>query len=279
MSSRGADPKRIQWATGEASEEAAVLAGVPESRRLRQILRDLETIVLEEGFLDLSVSDIAAKLRCSNVTLYRLAEGRAELFELLVELWLARARDHARACADAAETWPDRVIAFLAAGVTTARRWSAAFMRDLQAFPGGRKAVLAHQERRAADLERILEAGVRAGAFNDVNPQLAADILLLSMRSFLEPEFLAKVHLDFADAMDEVYKLIEYGIMGTADAAARRGERKRNRSAILLAAGREPSTLPSRSTLPIRGSAETPAGSAPRSDPSAPRRKRRTVAR
>jgi AcrR family transcriptional regulator len=240
------DPDQISWASAEGSEEAEVLAQVPESRRLRQILRDLETIVLEEGFLHLGMSDIASKLRCSNVTLYRLAPGRTELFERLVELWLARARDRGRASSEAAETWPDRVITFLGAGVAAARRTSFAFMRDLQAFPGGRKALLTHQQKRAADLERLLEAGVRAGAFNDVNPQLAADILLLSMRRFIEPEFLTKVHLDFADAMDEVYKLIEYGIMGTAAAGGTRADRKRRRTAILLDGAREAATAPLR---------------------------------
>jgi hypothetical protein len=135
----------------------------------------------------------------------------------------------------------------------------------------GRDQRVRRRAARAADLERILEAGVRAGAFNDVNPQLAADILLLSMRRFLEPEFLAKVHLDFADAMDEVYKLIEYGIMGRAGTAGRRGERKRNRSAILLAAGSAAVAAPAVST--VRSAAETPGGPAPRSRPSASRRK------
>lgn len=242
---RSPDPERLPWTKGAAAEEAAVLAAVSESRRLRQILRDLETIFLEEGFLHLSVSDIASRLRCSNMTLYRLAEGRIELFELIVELWLARARDRGRAYFEAAETWPDRLIVFLAAGVAEARRTSFAFMRDLQAFPGGRKALLTHQQKRAADLEWIIEAGVRAGAFHDLNPQLAADILLLSMRRFIEPEFLAKVHLDIADAMDEVYRLIEHGLIRSAERDAKRG-RKRLGSAMLLDGSREAAVSSSR---------------------------------
>lgn len=243
---RSSATERFPWASGGVSEEAAVLKRVAESRRLRQILRDLETIFLEEGFLHLSVSDIASRLRCSNMTLYRLAEGRTELFELIVELWLARGRDRGRAYFEAAETWPDRLIVFLAAGVAEARRTSYAFMRDLQAFPGGRKSLLTHQEKRAADLEWIIAAGVRAGAFNDFNPQLAADILLVSMRRFIEPEFLAKVHLDFADAMDEVYGLIEHGIIRTGDAGAKRSGRRRVASAMLLDAARDPALPASR---------------------------------
>jgi AcrR family transcriptional regulator len=227
---RKATEDTIKWVTGDGSEEETVLARVPGSRRLRQILQDLELIVHEEGFLHLGMSDIAAKLRCSNVTLYRLAEGRSELFALLVELLLARARDSGRAAFDAATNWPDRLTGYLGAGAEVVRKTSFAFIRDLQAFPGGRRALFEHQERRVADLEQIVAAGVKAGAFNDVNPEVAADILFHSMRRFIEPEFLAKVRLNLSEAMDEVYKLIEYGIIRTAAAEKSNAARRRRQA-------------------------------------------------
>jgi len=223
---------RLSWATGEGSEEAAVLARVPDSRRLRQILRDLEAIVHAEGFLHLGMNDIAQRLQCSNVTLYRLAGSRAELFELLVDLSLSRARDRGRRQFDAANNWPDRLSGYLSAGAEEARTMAFAFMRDLQAFASGRRLLLDHQQRRIADLEQIVEAGVSAGAFNKVNPQIAADILFLSMRRFIEPEFLAKVRLNIGEAMEEVYSLIANGIIRTAGDAEGRAPSDPGRSEI-----------------------------------------------
>jgi len=220
----------IAWATGDGSEEAALLESVPDSRRLRQILKDLEAIVHQEGFLHLTMNDIAARLRCSHVTLYRLAEGRSELFERLVELYLARARDSGRRRFSDASTWPDRLIGYLSAGAEAARDTSFTFLRDLQNFPGGRRALLVHQERRVADLETIVTQGVKAGAFNKVNSAVAADILFVSMRRFIEPEFLAKVGLTMGEAMDEVYKLIEFGIIRTAASDETRAARNRRRA-------------------------------------------------
>lgn len=87
-----------------------------------------------------------------------------------------------------------------------------------------------HQERRVADLETIVTQGVKAGAFNNVNSAVAADILFVSMRRFIEPEFLAKVGLTMGEAMDEVYKLIEFGIIRTAATDETRAARNRRRA-------------------------------------------------
>jgi hypothetical protein len=50
------------------------------------------------------------------------------------------------------------------------------------------------------------------------------------MRRFIEPEFLAKVRLNLSEAMDEVYKLIEYGIIRTAAAEKSNAARRRRQA-------------------------------------------------
>src|ERR1700677_3482135 len=54
-------------------------SGVNLTDRGREILDELGDIFLEEGFTHLTISDLAARLRCSRRTLYELAPNRTEL--------------------------------------------------------------------------------------------------------------------------------------------------------------------------------------------------------
>ena len=218
----------------QRDEERALLAALPTSPRLRRVLADLEDIMMREGFLHLSTDDIATRLRCSKATLYRLAPSREDLFELVINIWLARARDTGWREFDAAQDWPGRLIGFLSAAVIATRKTSFAFMRDLRAFPGGHRSLMSHQDRRDADLKDIIEAGVEAGAFVDVHSALAADLLLTTMRRIIDPEFLVSVGMPITEAFDEAYKILEYGIIrrpGAAQRQARGSVRKPSKEA------------------------------------------------
>jgi AcrR family transcriptional regulator len=50
-----------------------------DSERRVQLLKDLEELVLAEGFLALSVDDLAHRLHCSKATLYSVAGNREQL--------------------------------------------------------------------------------------------------------------------------------------------------------------------------------------------------------
>src|SRR6266568_1634749 len=57
----------------------------PWSERERALLDELERIFFAEGFAHLSMADLAARLRVSRTTLYRLAPGKQNLVELVVD--------------------------------------------------------------------------------------------------------------------------------------------------------------------------------------------------
>ncbi|GAA0919350.1 TetR/AcrR family transcriptional regulator [Pseudonocardia zijingensis] len=206
---------------GRPSAEQEILAGLPASPRVRRLLQDLESMMMRDGFARLSLDDVAKRLRCSKTTLYRLAGSRDELFALVIELWLARSRDRGWVQYDAATDWPGRLTGFLSAGWWGSRGVSAAFMRDLVAFPVGYDALLRHQDRRQADLEEILRAGVAEGAFQDVHPKLAAALLLSTWRHIVDPNFLASVGITLDEAFIETQRIFTGGLLS---ADSRRGD-------------------------------------------------------
>lgn len=201
------------WWFGHESEEAALLAQLPRSPRLRRLLTDLDTLCMDEGFLHLSTDEIARRLRCSKATLYRLADSREELFELVIERWLARLRDAGWKEVEAATDWPGRLTRYL--GSTVQQTWgiSYEFMRDVRAFPGGHRRLMEHQQLRIRVLEAIIAGGIEAGQFSAVDPRLAADLILTTLRRALEPDFLASVGLSLNDAFEEWYRILEFGLI------------------------------------------------------------------
>jgi AcrR family transcriptional regulator len=211
---------------GSGDEEAEFLSGLPESVRLRRLVDDLETLMMAEGFLEFSTDDIARRLRCSKATLYRLAASREELFELVIGRWLARFRDVGWQEVQAADDWPSRLVRYLGAAPTGVRDASYKFMRDVYALAGGYRMMLDHQQRRMACLEAIIAAGVKAGAYQDVHPRVAADLILSSVRRLVDPDFLASVGLSVAEATEEWYRVLEFGLLRPGTTAPRARRRK-----------------------------------------------------
>ncbi|HZQ78627.1 MAG TPA: TetR/AcrR family transcriptional regulator [Acidimicrobiia bacterium] len=193
-----------------------------DSPRLRRLLGDLESLMVTEGFLHLNTDDIARRLRCSKATLYRLAPSREELFEFVIERSLARMRDQGRQEVAAQQTWEARFVAFL---IEPIRRWTTEvsyhFVRDLQAFPGGKRLWLAHETKRMETLEEIIAAGAAEGAFQPVHARLAADLILTTVKRALEPDFAASMGLSINEAFEEWYRVLEFGLICNATDAER----------------------------------------------------------
>ena len=211
-------------------EEQALLDRLPPSRRLRRLLHDLDMLMSHEGFLSLGIDDIAARLRCSKASLYRLAPGLDEQFELAIKLRFARAFDTQRRVREAATDWAGTLVAQLNSLVMEQSQVSFEYMRDLFAFPRTMSLMQAYSDRTAAELQRILEGGIRAGEFLPVNPKLAAELLNITITRICEPDFQASIGLPSAEALDEAMRIFEHGLIrrGASDRepVPRRARRK-----------------------------------------------------
>ena len=102
-------------------------------------LRDaLIDIVLAEGFADLQMSDLAARLSCSKSTLYAIAPSKEQLIVSTVRTFFRRATERVEAAVDPLAPAKDRIHAYLTAVATELAPASSHFFADLERFaPAG----------------------------------------------------------------------------------------------------------------------------------------------
>lgn len=200
---------------GVLNEEATLLAELPDSARLRQLVDDVEVIIFRDGFLHLTMDDIAAEVRCSKTTLYRLAPRRERLFELAVKRWLARVRDGGWRGFLTGDGWPEKLELYCRAAVTAIEEDSLGidFWRDLEKFPIGYRALMSHQAMRADGLDYIIRLGTEAGAFVDVPTKLVSRLMISSFREIVRPDLMTSVGVSVGDAVREWYRILEFGLV------------------------------------------------------------------
>ena len=183
------------------------------NERHRDIAEALEMIFLEEGFRDVTVGELAARLKCSKRTLYELAPSKQELFVLIVERWLDRIRHLGWAGALEYDDPQQRIIAYLEPGVSQSRLASRRFLQDLQSFRPAYMLLEAHQRERTGVLRDIVEDGIKRGRFRKLHAPLVAEVFLAAVGRMNEPDFLENAGISYSNAFSEVYDLFLKGLI------------------------------------------------------------------
>ncbi len=183
------------------------------NERHRDIVEALEKVFLEEGFRDVTVGELAARLKCSKRTLYELAPSKQELFVLVVERWLDRIRHLGWAGALEHDDPQKRIIAYLEPGVSQSRLASRRFLQDLQSFRPAYMLLEAHQRERTSVLRDIVQDGIKRGRFRNLHAPLVAEVFLAAVSRMNEPDFLANAGISFSDAFSELYDLFLKGLI------------------------------------------------------------------
>jgi AcrR family transcriptional regulator len=189
-----------------------LMAGKSLGPRHLEILDGLETIVLTEGFRDLTVGTIAQRLQCSRRTLYEIADSKEELVLVVIDRVLRRLARVAHDAARREEDLLDRLRAFLTKGLTELHRATLAFSEDLAAFPDAAELLATHFRYAHGIVEEMLMEGINSGEFAPIHPRIAAETFDAAMRRLLEPRVLRDSGVSFAAAVAEYLTLFTDGI-------------------------------------------------------------------
>jgi AcrR family transcriptional regulator len=209
---------------------SALASGSP---RLERLLEELEHVFLHDGFLHFRTEELARRLHCSKRALYQIAPSREELFELVVERWLAKLRRSGVTAAEAAADPFAAVTDYLGAAIVATRDAGAQFVRDLSRFPATYRRLMRHQRERIAGLERLIQEGTARGHFRGVHAKLIAEVMLNAVAQLVDPEVLARVGLTMSQAFAALYDIVEHGLLpanGGRSSARRRRRLNRPRS-------------------------------------------------
>jgi AcrR family transcriptional regulator len=216
------------------------------SPRMGHILRELERIIVSEGFLHLDTVTLARRLRCSKRALYTLAPTQEQLLLLLIGRVLDHTNEYlARAARDAADPRA-RLTRYMNAIVQASRPASARFLRDITDFAPGMRLLQQHQRRTFDRLEKLIRDGIEAGAFNDISPKLVAELILMAAGRLIDPSFQRRLGLNLAESYEELSRLLNHGLLphqefasmpvrseGDGDGAAPRKTTRRRQLAAL----------------------------------------------
>jgi len=182
------------------------------TRRQAELLDQLETLFLAEGFARFTLDELAVRLRCSKSTLYALAGSKERLALRVIRHFFRKATGAVEAQTVTEADPALRVTAYLSAVARALAPAGPAFHRDLDSFPPGREVYERNTALAAERVRELIAEGVAQGRFRDVHPALIADTVTTLMFRIGRGDTARATGLDDAAAYRELAALLLHGI-------------------------------------------------------------------
>lgn len=169
-------------------------------------------LFLREGFAQFTLDDVAARLRCSKRTLYRLAASREQLVKAVVVRFFRDAT--ARVELAVAKSTPDVLItSYLKAVADELAVASPVFFEDIASFPPAAEVYERNTRAAARRIGQFIEQGVADGCFRRVNAGFVADLVAAQMVRIQRRDVFAATGLSDSQAYAELVSLITAGLV------------------------------------------------------------------
>ena len=191
------------------AERAPVRRG---AARHEQLLGELVDVLLAEGFAHLTLDDLAARLRCSQRTLYALAGSKEQLVRAAVVHFFRTATHRVEAAVAAPTEAAERLVAYLRAVAVELGPASAQFFDDVAGFPPAAEVYERNTRIAAGRVQQVIREGVAAGSFRTVDAAFAADVITSVMVRIQQRQVAAGTGLDDAAAYEQLTGLLLRGL-------------------------------------------------------------------
>jgi AcrR family transcriptional regulator len=176
--------------------------------RQRELVDDLVDLFLREGFADLTLDDLAARLGCSKRTLYALAESKEQLAVRAVRYFFKRATEQVESAIARTRSPAARVTRYLEAVAQALRPAGPLFRRDLARNAATREVYEQNTVAAANRVRQLIDDGIRAGAFRNVSAVFVGEVVTATMRRITSGEIGRATGLDDAQAYGELARLV-----------------------------------------------------------------------
>ncbi|WP_051303451.1 TetR/AcrR family transcriptional regulator [Comamonas composti] len=207
------------------------------TRRSQDVFfQELFDLLRLEGIADLTVAELAKRLRCSRSRLYAIAETKEELFLLMAKRYLGLLLEESKAVEAAGGDIVPAIRRYLDIGVRASAQLGVPFLRDLDATRQGRRLFDSYQAKRGQGLARLVEQGVAQGMFNPRHAELVAEILMGGALRIRRTRFLARTGLTLEEAFAEFYALLLHGLMKNAEGSGQPAQKHWKGDAVPAAA-------------------------------------------
>jgi AcrR family transcriptional regulator len=180
--------------------------------RQQDVLDGLEGIFLRDGFRQLTIEQLAARLRCSRRTLYELAPSKEELVLLVVDRLLRRIGREAMAKQRGLDDPIEKIHAYASTASVALRLGTPAFSADVAAHPATYRLFGEHYRFATSVIAHLIQQGTDRGLLRGINPQLVAEVLRTGLERLEDPDVLRLTGLTNAEAMQQLFDLIVFGL-------------------------------------------------------------------
>lgn len=192
-------------------------AGAPKltgrgAARRSALFEELVALLVGEGFAQLTLDDLAARLRCSKRTLYGLADSKEQLVRAAVVHFFRRATTRVEAVLAAERDPAERLAAYLRAVAAELAPVSPRFFDDVAAFEPAAEVYERNTRAAAGRVQQLIEEGVRAGVFREVHVSFAADVIASVMVRIQQRQVASATGLADAEAYGQLAELLLNGL-------------------------------------------------------------------
>jgi len=156
--------------------------------RQRQLLDELEELVVSKGLADLTMAEIAAAVNCSLRTLYGISPSREELILTLVDRRLHRIGRAGIESLDVSLAPLDARRAYLFAVNEAVQPDAESFAELFGDLPGAKRLIDAHEAYVSAVARSLLDRAVAAKAIAPIDTAALAHVLGGLGREFTRPD-------------------------------------------------------------------------------------------
>jgi AcrR family transcriptional regulator len=180
--------------------------------RQRELLDQTEHL-FADGFADLTMAGLAARLNCSLRTLYALAPSRDELVLIVVDRNLWRIGRVARDAIGDDLAPLVAVRAYLEAATVAVSCWTERFASDLATVPAAQQLADEHSGYLFEVTRTLLDLAVERGDIPRVDTAAVSRVLAGLGRFFSRPDVIPTLRSSPKEAADGVVDLVLRGLM------------------------------------------------------------------
>lgn len=186
----------------------------PRARaRREEVLAQLRELFLAEGFADLTIADLAERLRCSRSTLYLVAGSKEQIVVATVRSYFkAAAASIERRLAEEADPVA-RLRLYLDLVAEELSPASPAFHRDVAGFPPAREVYRQNTGYAAQRVRALIDEGVAAGRLRQVDAAFVGTAVGEVMTAIQRGSISTATGLDDAAAYRQLADLLIHGLV------------------------------------------------------------------
>ena len=182
------------------------------SERQREILDALEALAVQDGFAELTMAQLAARVNCSLRTLYALAPRKDALLLMVIDRRLHRIGRAAMAAIEPGMDALTALRAYLEAATIAVAPTTEAFARKLATVPGAEPLTRAHANYVTAVTERLLERAVAERQIAPVDTAALALVLGGMGAFFSRPHVLPRLQASPKETSDAILAIVLRGL-------------------------------------------------------------------